>query len=83
MGVKYKTIVNTESLSLCKHPDKEEYWLWDKVLQYNVAMNEPTERDAFIKTIEKYQKRLLDVEQKYKTLQNKVDVFVEQFTEEE
>jgi len=49
----------------------------------NLAIDAATERDACVQTIEYYQKRTLEVEGELKTLQGKVDSFLDQFRTEE
>lgn len=82
----------SETLTLCEfvappnwHYQTGNYgfWLYDKTQGMNLAVRAETERDAFIKAIEYYQKRLIRIETEYKTLRERVDAFVGQFSEDE
>lgn len=82
----------TEKLTLCEFvaPPNWRYqsgnygfWLWDETQGMNLAMRAETERDAFIDALEYYQRRLMEVETAYKTLRERVDDFVGQFSEVE
>lgn len=82
----------SETLTLCEFvaPPNWRYqsgdygfWLWDETRGMNLAMRAETERDAFIDALEYYQNRLIEVEAAYKTLRERVDAFVGQFSEDE
>lgn len=69
----------TLTMSLCT----DGYWLYDKTRGMNLSMRANTEQDAFVETLTYYQGRLKEVEEGFKSLQSKVDVFVSQFVEDE
>lgn len=73
----------SETLSLSEYQSPRSghfgFWLWDKTQGMNLAIRAKTERDAFVKALHYYQKRLAKVEQEHKELTGKVDVFVAQF----
>ena len=76
---------DTFTLSEC-HPTSDHkgaYWLYDKVLGWNLAMGANTPQDAYVKALTYYQNRLVEVEKSYYDLKNRVDSFVEQFKENE
>jgi hypothetical protein len=77
----YTTIFKNDTITLVKHVDLEDYWLWDEVRGMNLAMGVKTEQEAFIKALMYYQKRLLLVEKEFELLSNKVNTFVESFGE--
>lgn len=83
MKVKYKVVFKNESITLSKHPEKEEFWLYDYGRGMNLAMNAKREQDAFVSALTYYQKRLTLVEKEFKTLQDKVNIFIEGVTEED
>lgn len=75
---KHERIFETETLHLTLVNDKE-YWLWDETRRMNLAMRAESEREAFIKAIEYYQRRLTEVETNYNGLSEKVVAFVSLF----
>jgi hypothetical protein len=46
-------------------------------------MHVKTEQDAFVRALQYYQRRLLEVESNYKDLKSKVDSFVSNFVEDD
>ena len=83
MKVKYITVFKNESITLSKHPEKEEFWLYDYTRGMNLAMNAKSEQEAFIESLMYYQKRLKEVEAEFKTLNDKVSIFIDSVVEEE
>jgi hypothetical protein len=78
-------ITDTLTISEC-YPcgeHKHGYWLYDNIRGMNLAMGAKTKEDAYIKAITYYQKRLADVESKYKELDSKVSSFLTQFSIED
>ena len=67
----------TDTIGLTECPDG--FWLYDKTRGMNLAMSAKTKDDAFIEALSYYQKRLAEVESSYKTLNEKVNLFVHQF----
>ena len=59
------------------------FWLYDKTRGMNLAMRAKSETAAFVKALQYYQKRLMEVEAEQRTLKTKVDTFIEQFVCEE
>lgn len=74
--MKYLSIFKNETISLTKHPEKEEYWLYDYTRGMNLSMRAKTERDAFIEAIAYYQRRLAEVENEFSSLNSKVSDFI-------
>lgn len=72
-------LTDTLSLSECN----DGFWLYDKTRSMNLSMKAKTAQDAFVETIEYYQKRLTEVEFEHKILKESVDKFVEQHCEHE
>lgn len=79
--MKYDVIFKNETITLSKGNDG--FWLYDYTRGMNLAMKAKTEQDAFISALMYYQKRLTEVETKHNKLQNRVDNFIEEFTDEE
>jgi len=75
----------SETLLLCEYTSGayKGFWLYDKTRSMNLSMRAKTETEAFAEALHGYQKRLKEVEEKYAGLEEKVDAFVSQFTEEE
>ena len=69
----------TLTLSECT----DGFWLYDDTRGMNLAVRAKTKTEAFVKALSYYQDRLGRVEKNYQELKQKVDLFVEQFTEEE
>jgi hypothetical protein len=59
------------------------FWLYDKTRGMNLAMRAKTERAAFVSALHYYQERLTKVETAHRSLTQKVDAFVDQFTSED
>lgn len=74
-----KKLTDTLSLSECT----DGFWLHDKTRGMNISMRAKTEELAFTEALTYYQKRMLDIETKYKDLQTKVDSFLTQFIVED
>lgn len=79
----HTTIFKSETITLTKHPDKDDYWLYDKTRGMNLAMNAKTEQEAFILALTYYQKRLKTVETELHSLKDKVDSFINGFMDED
>ncbi len=62
---------------------KDGFWLWDETREMNLSMRAKTSDDAFVEAIEYYQGRLKRIEAEYRSLKDKVDIFVNQFVDEE
>lgn len=58
------------------------WWLYDETRGINLAMRAKSRDAAFMAAITYYQRRLIEVETRYRTLQSKVDCFVGQFVED-
>lgn len=79
---KYDLCFKTETINMHCQVGQEKYWLYDHVQKMNLAMDAESEREAFIEALEYYQRRLVEVEQKYNALDQKVQNFLEQFDTE-
>ena len=64
----------TETLTLTEC--KDGFWLYDDTRGMNLSMRAKTPQDAYIECISYYQKRLMEMEHKYKTLSSTVESFV-------
>jgi len=71
----------TETLALIERRDG--FWLYDETRGMNLSMRAKTPQDAFVKALGYYQRRLKTVEARLYELEEKVNAFVEQFTEPE
>lgn len=80
--MKYISIFENETTSLTKHPDKEDYWLYDYTRGMNLAMGANTEQEAFVEALTYYQKRLAQAEKELKSLTTKVEDFIESVSPE-
>lgn len=60
-----------------------KFWLYDETRGMNLSIRSKSKEEAFIETIEYYQKRLIKVENEYNTLSKKVETFVDLFKEDE
>ncbi|TDE87415.1 hypothetical protein [Deinococcus sp. S9] len=69
----------TETLELAERQDG--FWLYDKTRGMNLSMGAKTPQDALVEALSYYQRRIKDVETKYRELETKVNAFVEQFIE--
>jgi hypothetical protein len=61
---------------------KDGFWLYDTTRGMNLAMKAKTAQDAFVKALEYYQGRLLEIEKAHAELSQKVDAFVSQFQDD-
>lgn len=76
---KHTELTETLTLSECR----DGFWLYDETRGMNLSMKAKTPQDAFVECITYYQSRLTTVERKYKTLSEKVETFVDQFSDPE
>lgn len=88
MGAPPDNVITLSStLSICEFQNPKNgkfgFWLYDNTRGLNLAMRATTERDAFAKALTYYQDLLTKVERDYATLSAKVNIFIDQFTEEE
>jgi hypothetical protein len=74
-------IFKTQTLTLTKCRDG--YWLFDTTRGMNLGIRADSEQIAFIQALEYYQKRLTGLEAAHKCLNDRVEEFVEQFTQNE
>lgn len=74
----------SDTLTLCefKTSGSKGFWLYDETRGMNLAMRASSEREAFVEALTYYQERLQEVERSYKTLYEKVESFVCQFSED-
>jgi len=79
-AISSEAISDTITVSLChadyEHRIEPNYWLYDKTRGMNLAVGVETKEKAYIATIEYYQKRLAEIEGKYKKLNIQVLKFV-------
>jgi hypothetical protein len=61
----------------------EGYWLYDSTRGMNLAIGSKTWAEAFVKAIHYYQKRLSEIESRYKELDSKVQTFISSIDKEE
>lgn len=80
MGRAIRKVFKIDTLSLYECNDG--YYLYDYVIGMNIVMRAKTEQDAYIEALLYYQKRLKEVKNDYKLLNDKVENFVSQFNEE-
>ena len=82
----------SDTLSLCEYtapPDwhyqtgNYGFWLYDETRGMNLSMRAKTAEDAYLETIQYYQKRLAEVERCHDSLQSRVNAFVSQFSNPE
>ena len=76
-----KKVFKIDTLSL--HECTDGYYLYDYVVGMNISMRAKTEQDAYIEALLYYQKRLQQVENDYKVLNDKVESFLSQFDKED
>ena len=81
MGKAIKNVFKTDTLSLTECTDG--FYLYDSVLGMNISMRAKTEQLAYIEALLYYQKSLQESKLYYKTLNDKVESFLVQFSEEE
>lgn len=77
MGLKYELVFKNDTITLTKHPHKEEYWLYDKSQGCNVAMHAKTERDAFVQAVDYYQRTIARITSENNSLSLKVDAILD------
>ena len=77
----YIVIFKNETITLLQ--GKDGFWLYDYTRGMNLSMRAKTEQDAFIESLEYYQKRLKQVEEDFKNLNIKVTNFLADFIEDE
>jgi hypothetical protein len=82
MAVKRELIFKTDKLSLSVDR-KGKYWIYDYIVGMNLAMRAGTERDAFIEVLSYYHNRLPELIDSYKALSSKVEIFIDQFNEDD
>ena len=70
----------TDTLALTERNDG--FWLYDKTRGMNLSMSAKTEREAFIKALDYYQRRLISNELALDNLRSKVEGFVSLFVSE-
>lgn len=75
-----KNIFKLDTLSLTECSDG--FYLYDNVVGMNISMRAKTEQDACIEALLYYQKRLAEVKENHKSLDNKVQSFLSQFEED-
>jgi hypothetical protein len=78
---KHRLVFKVDTFSLVECSDG--YWLYDYVIEMNIACRSKTEQDACIEALLYYQRRLTQVKKEYKDLRDKVENFVSQLTEED
>ena len=76
-----RKIFKIDTLSL--HECTDGFFLYDYVIGMNISMRAKTEQDAYIEALLYYQKKLVEVKTDYENLNNKVQSFITQFTEDE
>lgn len=64
--------IETLTLSECT----DGFWLYDHTREMNLSMRAKTPQDAYLECISYYQKRLMEMEHKYRKLSSVVDSFV-------
>lgn len=79
----YISVFKNDNITVSKHKDKEEFWLYDYTRGMNLSMRAKTEQQAFIEALTYYQKRLRKVENEFKILNNKVESFLNSLIEDE
>ena len=76
--ISHTKLTPTLSLTECK----DGFWLYDTTRDMNLAVQAKTAQDAFVKALEYYQGRLLEIEKAHAELSQKVEAFVSQFQED-
>lgn len=76
--LQHEKLTNTLALSKCT----DGYWLYDQQASINTAMHCKTERDAFISTIEYYQRWVTNLQKTNRVLRKASLDFVENVAEE-
>jgi len=75
-----RKIFKIDTLSL--HECTDGYYLYDYIVGMNISMRAKTEQDAYIEALLYYQKRLEQVKNDHKVLNDKVESFLSQFDKE-
>ena len=70
-----------ETLKLAECPDG--FWLYDTTRGMNLSMRSPTKDYALFNALKYYQIKLLEKEIELTELKEKVNIFVDQFVEEQ
>ena len=81
MGKFVRLVIKTDTFSLSECT--EGFYLYDYIVKMNIAMYAKTEQEAFIKALNYYQRRLVEVKTMYEELDGKVESFLSQFMDEE
>jgi hypothetical protein len=76
-----RNVFKLDTLSLTECNDG--YWLYDTMVGMSISMRAKTEQAAYIEALLYYQKRLQQVKNEYKELNNKVENFLSQFEKED
>ncbi len=77
MSKTIRKVFKIDTLSL--HECTDGYYLYDYVIGINISMRAKTEQDAYIEALLYYQKRLKELKNDYKLLNDKVENFISQF----
>lgn len=80
MGKLVRNTVKTDTLTLTECTDG--YYLWDNIAGFNIAVHAKDEQQAFIEGLEYYQRYHTKLQKEYKELNNKVNSFLCQFSED-
>lgn len=80
MSKTIRKVFKIDTLSL--HECTDGYFLYDYVIGMNISMRAKTEQDAYIESLLYYQKKLTEIKNDYKVLNNKVENFISQFVED-
>lgn len=81
MGKVIKSTVLSPKLTLTECTDG--FWLYDDARGMNLSMRAETSTGALVEALKYYQDRLSRVESEYNQLKSKVDIFVEQFADDD
>jgi hypothetical protein len=77
----------SETLTMCEYQNPKNgsfgFWLYDETRGMNLAMRAKTSTEAFVEALSYYQERLAEVEHDFASMKTKVDIFVNQFTDDE
>lgn len=80
MSKAIKTLKLSDTLELSQWGDG--FWLYDTTRGMNVSMRVKSDIEALIEALMYYQKRLKIIEDKYKDISQRVELFVSQFPED-
>ncbi len=81
MGKAIRNIFKTDTLILTECTDG--YYLFDKVAGFNIAIHAKTEQQALINGLNYYQRFHSQLKKDYEELNNKVENFLSQFSDNE